>query len=218
MRIGVLISLLLFTAQAIAKDGIIRHFPTNEKVVFLTFDDGPEYPYTPKILDVLKKHKVVATFFVLGGNAKTHPELIKRTLEEGHDIGNHSTSHANLKRKSVASIASDIQKTDRILQRLNVPGPIPFRAPFGATSNNMRLALKQLNKPHVLFNFLPQDWTKIPASTIVGHVMKRLKPGLIITLHDGGKRRQQTVIATEQIILNLRAKGYRFGSVNDYLK
>lgn len=225
MRFGIILGISLaclafMTANVTAKDSnnIIRHFKTSDKVVFLTFDDGPEYPYTPKILDVLKKHQVKATFFVLGGNAKTHPELIRRILQEGHDIGNHSTSHAYLKRKSESAILHDIQNTDAILRKLNVTGPIPFRAPFGQTSENMHAAIRKLNKPHVLFTFLPQDWTKISAQQIAEHVYKRLKPGLIITLHDGGKRRQQTVIATEILIENLTAQGYKFAKVNDYLK
>ena len=213
-----LVILLCISLPVWAKNDIIRHFKVNEKVVFLTYDDGPEYPYTPKILDVLKKYDVKATFFVLGGNAKTHPELIQRTLDEGHDIGNHSYSHGKLKYHSKQKIMNDLKRTDAVLRQLNVPGPLAFRAPFGQTSNNMHAALRELNKPHVLFNFLPQDWTKISAQKIVDHVMKRLRPGLIITLHDGGKRRQQTVIATEMLIKQLRDKGYRFVKVNDYLK
>jgi peptidoglycan/xylan/chitin deacetylase (PgdA/CDA1 family) len=217
-RIALLLALFFISSNIMANNNIIRQFKTNEKIVFLTFDDGPEYPYTPKVLDVLDKYNVKATFFVLGGNAKTYPELIKRMLKDGHNIGNHSTSHAYLKQKSVSAIKQDIQRTDNILRSLNVPGPIPFRSPFGQTSNNIHIAVKQLNKYHVLFDFLPQDWKKISAKTIYNNVMKRLKPGLIITLHDGGKRRQQTVIATEMLIKDIRARGYKFKLVNDYLK
>lgn len=196
----------------------IRHVKTTEKVVALTFDDGPDVPYTQQILDVLNKNGVKATFFVLGGNAKANPNIIKEMMSEGHELGNHTMYHDKMKGKSVEKISSDIQSVDTILKNLGYQKDIPFRAPFGITSDNLKIALQKLNKDHVLFTFLPQDWTNISAQQIYDNVMKEMRPGLIITLHDGGKRRDNTVKATEMLITNLKGQGYRFVTVSELLK
>lgn len=196
----------------------IRHVKTSEKVVALTFDDGPDEPYTEQILSVLNKNHVKATFYVLGGNAKAYPQLIKKIMTEGHDIGSHTMYHDQMKNKSVEKIKNDLQSVDNILRGLGYQKEITFRAPFGITSPNLKIALQQLDKRMVLFNFLPQDWTKISAQQIYDNVMKQMKPGLIITLHDGGKRRDNTVKATEMLIQNLQKQGYRFVTVSELLK
>ncbi len=212
--------LLAFAQLAIAQsDGEpIRHVKTSEKVVALTFDDGPDKPYTEQILSVLNKHNVKATFFVLGGNAKAYPDLIKKIMDQGHDLGNHTMSHTQMKNKSVETMKKDIAQVDAILREQGYKGEITFRAPFGITSPNLKTALQQLDKRMVLFNFLPQDWTKISAQQIYNNVMQQMKPGLIITLHDGGNRRDNTVKATEMLIENLQKDGYRFVTVSELLK
>jgi peptidoglycan/xylan/chitin deacetylase (PgdA/CDA1 family) len=214
------ISIFLFAIQsAFASTGEpIRHVKTTEKVVALTYDDGPDEPYTQQILDVLNKNGVKATFFVLGGNAKAYPNLIKEIMDQGHELGNHTMSHDKMKDKSVDKIANDIKSVDTILQSQGYTKDIPFRAPFGITSDNLKTALQRLNKEHVLFMFLPQDWTKISAQEIHDNVMKEARPGLIITLHDGGKRRDNTVKATEMLITTLKGQGYRFVTVSELLQ
>lgn len=220
-RIGFSIAavILFFSHSVWAETGDpIRHVNTTEKVVALTFDDGPDQPYTQQILDVLNKNGVKGTFFVLGGNAKAYPDLIKEMISQGHELGNHTMSHDKMKNKSVDKMATDIQSVDIILQNLGYKKDIPFRAPFGITSHNLKAALKKLNKEHVLFNFLPQDWTNISAQQIYDNVMKQMRPGLIITLHDGGKRRDNTVKATQMLITNLKEQGYQFVTVSELLQ
>ncbi len=214
-----LFSLLIFTVNVIAAtDEPIRQINTTEKVVALTFDDGPEPPYTEQILEVLKNNNVKATFFVLGGNAKAYPEMIKEIMAQGHDLGNHSMYHDKMRGRSVEKMVQDIQSVDNILKGIGYKKEIPFRSPYGITSDNLKVALKQLNKQNVLFTFLPQDWTKISSQTIYDNVMKELKPGLIITLHDGGKRRENTVKATDMLIKELKGRGYQFLTVSEILK
>ena len=140
---------------------------------------------------------------------------MKQIIKTGHEIGHHSTYHNKLNRKSVESIIKDLSYTDKIIRGYGYNKEITFRAPFGLTSNNVTTALTEMNKRHILFEFLPQDWTKISADEITRHVTSRLRPGLIITLHDGGKNRQNTVIATEQIIEILKSKGYKFLTVSE---
>lgn len=219
IRVSVFMVTVFFSYVTAATTGDpIRHVKTSEKVVALTFDDGPDEPYTEQILQVLDKYGVKATFFVLGGNAKAYPQLIKQMMIKGHELGNHTMHHDKMRDKSVEKMANDIQSVDTILRNLGYEKPIPFRAPFGMTSDNLKAALQQLNKEHVLFMFLPQDWTKISADQIYNNVMKELRPGLIITLHDGGKRRENTVKATERLITHLQQQGYRFVTVSELLK
>lgn len=212
-----LLSINLVHAASKATGEPIRQIHTTQKVVALTFDDGPDQPYTDQILKILANRKVKATFYVLGGNAKAYPDLIKKIMSEGHDLGNHSMAHSKMKGRSVAQITNDIQSVDNILRNLGYQKEITFRAPFGITSPELKTALQQLNKRQVLFTFLPQDWTKISAQQIYNNVMKEMKPGLIITLHDGGKRRENTVKATEMLIDNLQKQGYRFVTVSELL-
>lgn len=214
---GLILSCLSFSLIAYTPGEPIRQIKTTEKVVALTFDDGPEPPYTAKILDVLDKNQVKATFFVLGGNAKAYPDLVQRIMKDGHEFGNHTMSHSKMKNKSVEVMMKDIQSVDDILKGYGYQKDIPFRAPHGITSDNLKIALQKLNKQHVLFNFLPQDWTPISSQQIYDNVMKQMKPGLIITLHDGGKRRDNTVEATDMLIKKLKEDGYRFVTVSELL-
>jgi peptidoglycan-N-acetylglucosamine deacetylase len=163
----------------------------------------------------LDKYHVKATFFVIGSCAKAHPELLKQIIAKGHDIGNHSWNHEFMKHWSVEKVKKGIIATDAVIKKAGYQKDIPFRGPFGINTDNMANALQQLNKKHVLFDFLPQDWTKISSDQIVHNVMVRMRPGLIITLHDGGKRRQQTVIATEKLIKQLQSEGYQFKRVSE---
>jgi len=213
-----LLSLWLIATPLWAATGEpIRHVKTSEKVVALTFDDGPDIPYTQQVLDVLKRNNVKATFYVLGGNARANPALIKTMMQEGHDIGSHSMYHDKMKRKSVAQIKKDLSSVDKILRDLGYNKEITFRAPYGITSPELKTALVQLDKRMVLFTFLAQDWEPISSEKIYNNVMQQLKPGLIITLHDGGKRRENTVKATDMLIKSIKEKGYKMVTVSELL-
>lgn len=221
IRLTMLVGLLLCTLSSFAQTPVgepIRFVRTQDKIALLSFDDGPSVPYTQQILDILDKHQVKATFFVVGINVKSHPELIKEIMRRGHSIGNHSMSHAKLKNKSKQSIKEDIESTDQLIRKLGYNSVIPFRAPFGQLSNNLKTALKELDKPHVLFNFLPKDWESPPPEVITQRVLKWAQPGFIITLHDGWKKRRNTVLATEMIIVELKKQGYRFVTAEEFLE
>ncbi|HET9843483.1 MAG TPA: polysaccharide deacetylase family protein [Gammaproteobacteria bacterium] len=196
----------------------IRAVKTTEKIAFLSFDDGPSVPYTQQILDLLDKYKVKATFFVVGINVKRYPQIIQDIMKRGHEIGNHSLSHENFKNKSVDFVVQDLKKTDDLIKAQGYQKTIPFRAPFGILTKNLEVALRKLEKPHILFNFLPKDWENPSPQVIHDRVIERASPGFIITLHDGWKNRKNTVIATEMIIKTLQQKGYRFVTATEYLK
>ena len=144
----------------------IRYVKTNEKIALLSFDDGPSVPYTMQILDILDKYDAKATFFVVGINVKRYPDLIQEIIKRGHEIGNHSYSHEKLKSRSADFIKKDLAKTDVLIRKQGYTKVIPFRAPFGQLSNNLEIALRRLEKPHILFNFLPKDWESPPLTVI----------------------------------------------------
>lgn len=196
----------------------IRYIKTQEKVVALTFDDGPSVPYTEQILEILDKHKIKATFYVLGVNVKTYPYIIQKIIQNGHELGNHSMYHDHLKKKSVQQIEADIKQVDQLIRKQGYTGNITFRSPFGQVSNNIQQAVTNLDKKNVLFSYLSEDWEGPPAKVIHDRIMKRIRPGFIITLHDGGKRRQSTVEATEMLINSLKSQGYQFVLIQDLLK
>lgn len=210
---------LMSTACMAAMDGKpIRFVHTKDKIALLSFDDGPSVPFTEQILDILQKHQVKATFFMVGINIKEHPAIVKKIIAQGHEIGNHSWSHEKLKHKSFDVIKRDIQKTDDAIRALGYEKVIPFRAPFGQLSPALQQALASLKKPHILFNFLPKDWENPAPEVIQQRVMEQAKPGFIITLHDGWKKRENTVLATEMIVKSLKDKGYRFVTASEFLK
>lgn len=219
-EIALLSLALLFCSQIKAEDTphTIRHVNTTQKVLALTFDDGPNNIYTQQILDILKKHNAKATFYVIGNNAKARPDLMKRIMEEGHEVGNHSMNHDKMKGISVEQITQDIKGVDEIIRNYGYDKEITYRSPYAITSANLHTALKNLNKKLVLFTFSPMDWTKISSQQIYENVMKKIKPGLIILLHDGGgKTRANTVKATEMLITTLHQQGYRFVTISDLL-
>lgn len=195
----------------------IHAVKTQQKIVALTFDDGPSKPYTDQILNILDRHNVKATFFVVGMNIKRYPDMIQKIMKKGHDIGNHSMYHDKLNKLPVEKITKDIAGVDKLLRAQGYDKEIFFRAPYGLLSQNLESALAQLHKRHVLFDFLPKDWENPAPQVIHDRVLQRAKPGFIITLHDGWDHRENTVKATEMIIQSLQAKGYRFVTATELL-
>lgn len=193
----------------------IHSVKTDQKIVALTFDDGPCKPYTEQILKILDKENVKATFFVVGMNIKRYPDLIQKLIKQGHAIGNHSMYHDKLNKLSVEKIVKDVGGVDKLLREQGYEQEIFFRSPYGLLSPNIDTALGQLHKRHLLFDFLPKDWENPAPQVIHDRVMARAKPGFIITLHDGWDHRENTVKATEMIIQSLKAKGYRFVTASE---
>ncbi len=199
----------------------IHRVSTDQKVIALTFDDGPS-SYTEKILNVLRENGVQGTFFLLGRNAEKFPHLVRQIQEEKHEIGNHSYSHQPLIFKSQAFIRDEIEKTDAIIRHSGYSGTIHFRAPYGRKLLGLPWILQQSNRPHILFDVIPDDWACPGVSKIVDRVLASAKPGSIVLFHDGngdevGEDRSQTVQATEIVIQRLRADGYRFVTISELL-
>jgi peptidoglycan-N-acetylglucosamine deacetylase len=196
-------------------------------LVALTFDDGPDPIWTPRILDILRRERVPATFFVVGENAVAEPDLLRRTIAEGHEIGNHTFTHPNLGLESADAARLEIAATERAIEAVTGHGTRLFRAPFmgdaePTTPDEIEpiLAAQKLGYISVGLHVDPLDWqqptsTAIVARTIAGATgHDPLNSGQVVLLHDAGGDRQATVDALPEIIHGLRARGYRFVPVS----
>jgi len=177
---------------------------TNRTDVWLTFDDGPHPIYTPLILDVLKEHQVKAYFFVIGHLAEQHPEIVKRMVDEGHEVGCHSYSHqVNFGFSSTNKVLSDIKKGIEAIEQAGGKKVQWFRPPFGVSNPNIGKAVRRLNLKVMAWNVRSFD-THYPSDKVLDRVCKRTTAGSIILLHD---RLEQTPQNTALIIQCLSKKG-----------
>jgi peptidoglycan/xylan/chitin deacetylase (PgdA/CDA1 family) len=178
-----------------------------DRVIYLTFDDGPHPPYTGQILETLARYNARATFFVLGRSAQAQPELIQAIHAGGHGIGNHSWSHRRLTGLSQESFDWEVVRTQEALAGY---AAACLRPPYGATDASTYSHSARLGYAVVLWSIDPLDWRRPGAQTIANHVVSRAFPGAVVVLHDGGGDRSQTVAALEIILRELSGQGYRF--------
>lgn len=175
-----------------------------KKCVALTFDDGP-VAGTTKLLDILKKKGVKATFFTMGMHVQSHPEIIKRMVAEGHVVGNHSFRHPKLTRLSAAAIRKELTSTSALIKKAGGVTPTLVRPPYGATNATVKRVAKELGLAQILWNVDPEDWKDRNSATVTKRVLAAARPGSIILSHD---IHPTTVAAYAKIIDGLRAKGY----------
>jgi peptidoglycan/xylan/chitin deacetylase (PgdA/CDA1 family) len=194
--------------------------PTSDRVVSLTFDDGPLPPYTDQLLEVLAHHRVRATFFFVGENIERHRAAAARALAAGHQLGNHSYSHPRLYHRWPRFVRAQIESTDALLRELGVTGDIPFRAPYGVGFLVLPWILLRTKRRHVLFDFFPDppDWRGGPPEAVAASVKAQTRPGSIIVLHDGNPTAGPHVAEiADLVITDLREQGYRFATVSELL-
>src|SRR5229473_3558455 len=199
------------------------------KKIAISFDDGPDSQWTPKILDVLKEKKAPGIFFVIGDEANKRPEILKREYAEGHEIGNHTFTHPKFDEISHTQIRWELNLTQRLIESTLGVKSILFRPPYGI-DHQPEYAEEVAQLPLVQeMGYLivgqridPDDWSlrdgkPIPAKEIVDSVLRQADKGNTILLHDGGGDRAQTIAALPQIIDALREKGYQLVSVSDLI-
>src|SRR5438105_14648168 len=181
--------------------------------VALTFDDGPDPKWTPQVLDVLKAYNVKAAFFLVGANAEEYPDLVRRIVAEGHEIGNHTYYHPNLALCWPEHIRLELNATQLLIQTLTGRATTLFRPPYAADTQPARLAeltplkiAQDQNYLVVLENIDPQDWARPGADVILQRVKQQRHDGNIILLHDAGGDRSQTLEALPRIIEYLQAR------------
>ena len=199
------------------------------KKIAISFDDGPDPQWTPKILDILKEKKAPGVFFIIGDQANKRPDILKREFAEGHEIGNHTFTHPKFDEISHTQIRWELNLTQRLIESTLDVKTILFRPPYGIdhqpeyAEEVAQLPLAQEMGYLIVGQRIdPDDWSlrngkPIPAKEIVESVLRQAGNGNIILLHDGGGDRTQTIEALPQIIDALRNKGYQLVSVSDLI-
>jgi len=206
---------------------LVRGAPTVREVA-LTYDDGPNPPYTDRILDVLRAEHVPATFFLVGRAVVAYPQTVRRIVRDGDVIGNHSWDHAHLIVETNAAVRTELDRTNAAIQRVAGVRPDLMRPPFGARDFAVIDEAHALGYRVVMWSVpLPADWEQPGDATIAARVLTNVTDGSIIVLHDGNRGilcgrgraaprvcdREQDVAATRTIIERLRAQGYRFVTI-----
>lgn len=200
-----------FQGQTISKVTL----PPYQKAISLTFDDGPWPRTTAQVLDILQQHHVQATFFVLGSNIPHYPDLLKRMVQEGHAIGNHTWSHG-YHYHSPALAQRELQRTAATIEEHTGIKTILFRPPGGFLDNG--LVAEAHAQQHVTVLWSVDDIYHGTVDQVVKNVLQNASSGGIVLMHDGGGDRELTIKALPQIILQLRQQGYQLVTIPQLLE
>jgi peptidoglycan-N-acetylglucosamine deacetylase len=194
---------------------VFTHVPTAEPVVALTFDDGPNPRTTPKLLDTLEQQGVHVTFFVLGQNAKLHPEILQREVAAGNEVGSHSFSHPQFTRLSEAQVVDELQRTDDAIASAIGKRPTLLRPPYGSlTQSQRRFVHDRFGYNIILWAIDPNDWRKPGVDVVVDRIVPNVHNGDIVLIHD---IHEESVEAVPAIIRGLKQRGFRFVTVSELI-
>ncbi len=188
----------------------------DKRQVALTFDDAPDNVYTPRVLDVLKKEGVKATFFCVGNRIEAHPDVVRRMVAEGHVLGNHTYSHPNLPKLSDAKFREEIRKTDQLIMKYAGYAPSFVRPPYGNISEEQIKWLASQHRKVVNWNIDSLDWKGLTRDQVAVNVLSNIKPNAIILQHSGigaGGNLDGTVEALPEIIGKLKKDKVKFVTV-----
>lgn len=196
--------------------------PSGNKQLALTYDDGPNDPHTFRLLEVLAKHTVRATFFLIGRYVQQRPDIVREMAKAGHAIGNHTFTHPLLTLKSATEIRKELQTCRAAIQGAIGEHSNLFRPPFGGRRPAVLRIARELGLEPVMWNITGYDWNAPPAAVIEKKVSRRIHGGNVILLHDGGHKqmgadRSQTVIATDHVITRYKAEGYSFVTIPEMM-
>ncbi|MBE7384496.1 MAG: polysaccharide deacetylase family protein [Leptolyngbya sp. SIO1E4] len=201
---------------------VVYKVQTPDKVVALTFDDGPDPRYTEQISQLLVDAGVRSTFFVMGRHAEQHPELIDTLIQHGHELGNHTWNHPSLRLTPPNRIRAELESTDRLLREHGYQQPIPFRAPYGHSWFVLPQILKQRQQSNILWTVQLNDWKPERPDVMMDLLEPKFDNGAIILLHDGdgeseGADRANTVEVVKLILEKYIPQGYQFVTVSELL-
>lgn len=202
------------------RDRIVCSVPTKQKVVALTYDDGPHPVFTPKILDILDKYHVKATFFMIGKNMDEHPEIVREVIRRGHVIGNHTYTHPrNLDLDTQAQMIRELDQCEQVIERLTGQRAHLFRPPRGLIDGAAFAIADEEGYRTILWSVCADHHDAPTPELMAERVIKRNRPGGIILAHDGSfPTRWKDVAATPLIIEALQKQGYRFVTIPELLK
>lgn len=184
-------------------------------VLAMTFDDGPHPSLTPKLLDILKERNVKATFFLVGRNIRAYPEIVRRMVAEGHEIGNHTWTHASLTSRSDAQIRDELKKSDDALMEVAGYKTHLIRPPYGAINSRIKgLMFSEFGLTTIMWSVDPQDWRRPGVSVVTSRLVNGAHNGAIMLAHD---IHPPTIQAVPGMLDQLIAKGYQFVTVSQLI-
>jgi peptidoglycan/xylan/chitin deacetylase (PgdA/CDA1 family) len=192
------------------------------KQLALTYDDGPNEPHTLRLLDVLARHHVQATFFLIGRYVQQRPDIVRALVNAGHVVGNHTFTHPCLTFKSTAEVRQELTDCHAAIQDAIGNHSNLFRPPFGGRRPAVLRVVHELGLEPVMWNVTSYDWNAPPAAVIERKCASQVRGGDVILLHDGGHRqmgadRSQTVLATDHMISRYKSEGYKFVTIKQML-
>ncbi|MFE7718887.1 polysaccharide deacetylase family protein [Nocardia rhizosphaerihabitans] len=194
---------------------LVDRVETDEKLVALTFDDGPT-DRTPEILRMLAELQVPATFYLVGDDLAAHPEHGAAIAAAGHEIGNHSYSHRRMVLVSGDTVRDEIERTDAEIRRTGYQGPITFRPPYGKKLWSLPNYLADHDRTTVTWDVEPDSAGGATREAIIADTMAQTRPGSIVLLHV--MHGTESAAAVPEIVTGLRARGYEFTTVSDMVK
>lgn len=198
---------------------VITRVPTTKKWVALTFDDGPTLRYLPQILRSLREHQARATFFVVGQAAKQHPRSMRQIVQAGHELGNHSYTHARMLFQSQAWLHREIEQTTQLIRQAGQQGAIHFRPPYGKKLVTLPWYLAKHRIKNIMWDVEPESFpaqTQTPTQ-FAAYVLQRIKPGSIVLMHVMFRSRRVSRQALPLILKGLQKRGYRCVTVSTLL-
>ncbi len=196
---------------------IITSINTDEKVIALTFDDGPDARYTPEVLKILAEYQVIATFFVVGEDATLNPDIIAEQIKAGHEVENHSFTHPDLLKKNDLTINEEILWCHEAIASLTGREPLYFRPPRGLYNLDIVKLAGIYGYQVVLWTVCLENRSAPTPKAMAERVVKKCVPGSIILAHDGRKNRSKSVEALPLLIKSLQKKGFHFVTLHQLL-
>ncbi len=203
---------------------IFRRGSTEFSLVALTFDDGPNPEYTPLVLDVLRDEGIRATFFLVGREVERYPEIARRIVEEGHEIGSHTYSHRNMMGLPAHTMIQEIVRAEGAIREACQETPRLFRPPRGLYDERLMEELQSRGYAVALWSISSMDWAEMPERSMVRRLTKVVRNGDVLLFHDSGGivasrggSRVNTVQSLPKIIRNLRGRGFGFATVSQLM-
>ncbi len=216
---------VFFDEAVIARKNTIYRVNSTDKLVALTFDDGPSPVWTPQILDELNKAGIKATFFMLGDHAEKYPAVAQRVAKEGHEIGNHTYDHHVLIYYKPEELKDEINHAERVIKNVTGVTPKYFRPPKAWLTQKEKVIIDQMGYKVILWSLNSKDWVRFDDKYIIRYILHNIRPGDILLFHDSGGTftseggdRSETVRAIGRLVEKLRERGYRFVTISELLE
>lgn len=196
----------------------VRSISTSERLVALTFDDGPDPRYTPRVLALLRMEGIHATFFQIGELVEKYPELARAVVTEGHIVGNHTYSHADIESATSEDIQTEIVRCEEAITKVTGQRPVLFRPPKGHYNDRLFQILHNRGYHLILWKLCVEHKAAPTPVDMACRVIANTRPGTIILAHDGRLNREKDIEALPIIISGLKARGYRFVTIPELLE